>query len=285
MEQTEILLVAFALAGLTYYLAGLMMTLPKEEWVAWGSIMRNDSIIAMVAIGSVSAIQILLEFVQNMVSESAGSALISPNQAIAGILAQLITLDALLVGIVAIVSAVPVLAGFSIVLGHITGPAISTVTGSILLWTSVQILTQIIPTLFLTLFSIGLVMWSMPFRIGRQAGSTMMALSMVLFIGLPLAAPSAVWLQNQVINSGEMDQLIQTIQSLDPKILSPHFATDLITKKLAEYLTRVIGGIIVAFIVFPILYFALLGLFTKAIANLIGGSANLISFRRLGLRG
>ena len=82
-----------------------------------------------------------------------------------------------------------------------------------------------------------------------------------------------------------MDQLIKTIQSLDPKILSSHFATDLIIKKLAEHLTRVIGGIIVAFIVFPILYFALLGLFTKAIANLIGGSSNLISFRRLGLHG
>jgi hypothetical protein len=285
MEHTEILLVAFALAGLTYYLAGLMMTLPKEEWVAWGYTMRNDSIIAMVSIGSVSAIQVLLEFVQNMISESTGSALILPNQAITSILAQLVTLDVALVGIVAIVSAVPFLAGFSIVLGHITGPAISTVTGSILLWTSVQLFTQAIPTLFLTLFSIGLVMWSLPFRIGRSAGSTMMALSMVLFVGLPLAAPSAVWIQGQVINSGEMDQLIKTIQSLDPNIITSHFATDFIIKRLAEQLTRVIGGIIIAYIIFPILYFALLALFTKAIANLIGGSARLISFGRLGLHG
>lgn len=284
MEQPEFLLVAFALSGLTYYLAGLMMTLPKEEWVRWGFVMRNDSIIAMIAIGSVSAVQILLEYVQNLISESAGSSLILPNQAMGAIMGQLIALDAALVGIVAVISAVPFLAGFSIILGHITGPAISAVTGAILLWSTVQILTQLIPTIFLTLFSVGLVLWSIPFRLGRNAGAGLMAIAMVLFIGLPLMAPVAVWVQDQVIHSNEFDELIKTSKAFDADI-GPNYVADVLIKKLAEQLTRVVGGIIVAFIVFPVLYLALLGAFTKAIASLIGGGGRSISIKGLGLHG
>lgn len=284
MEQPEMLLVAFAIAGVTYYLAGLMTTLPKEEWVAWGHIMRNDSIIGMIAIGSVSAIQFLISYIQELISKSSDLQ-IQPDQAISSIMAQLVTLDVALVGIVAVVSAIPLLTGMSIVLGQVTGPAISAVTSSIFLWTIIQTLTHIIPTLFLTLFSIGLVLWPMPFRIGRQAGSTIMALSMVLYVGLPLAAPFAIWLQDQVVTSQEMDSLLQTIEGYQPSIIDPIFGIKIVMRELTIHLTKVIGGIIVAFIVFPVIYFAVLGLFTKAIANVIGGSSKAISLGRLGLRG
>ena len=70
MQQPEILLIALSLAGLSYFLAGLMMNLQKKELVVWGVIMRNDSIIAMIAVGVVGSIKVLMDYVQRLVVES-----------------------------------------------------------------------------------------------------------------------------------------------------------------------------------------------------------------------
>lgn len=286
MDQPELLLAAFAIAGLTYFLAGLMMTLQKEEWVAWGQIMRWDSIVAMVAIGSVSAIQLLIGFVQELIVKSGGSALIQPNQAFLAITGQLLAIDAVLVTIVGLVSALPSLSGFAIVLGHMFGPAISIVTSAIIFWTLIQIIGQIITVLFLTLFSIGLLLWSIPFRIGRAAGSSIIALSIVLFVGLPLAAPIGIWIQGYIITSDDVGELTRKSQILEnTSILDPSYLTKYLFVNITDLVARVVGSVVVALLVFPMLYMTLLGIITKALANLIGGSTRLTSFRRIGLGG
>lgn len=286
MEQPELLLAAFALAGLTYYLAGLMMALPKEEWVAWGHVMRNDSIIAMFAIGSVSAIQLLIGFVQQMIIQSGGSDLISSNQAYLAIMAQLVAIDTAMITVVGFVSVMPTLAGFAIILGHMFGPAVFTVTSAIIFWTMIQIIGQIITVLFLTLFSIGLLLWSMPFQIGKAAGSSIIAVSIVLFVGLPLAAPIAVWLQGYIITSDDISELTRRSEILEnADLLDPDYLTKYLFVNISDLVARVVGSVVVALLVFPFLYMTLLGIFAKAIANLIGGSSRLTSFRRFGLSG
>jgi len=276
MEQPEILLVAFGLSSLTFFLSALMMTLQKKELVAWGILLRNDSIIAMIAIGAVSSIRLLLEFVQKMISESAGSTLATPGLAYGQVMAQLVGIDAALITIVGLVSAVPTLQGFSILLGNMLGPAISAVTGSIILWTVLQAIGNVMPTLFLTLFSAGLCLWSTPFRLGRKAGSSIMSLAMVLFVGLPLAAPSAIWIESYVMTNSDLNNLTGAADSLHSNILNPNFLSSFIITNLAELIARVLSGLVIALIIFPVMFLALLGFFTRSLATLLGGSASLL---------
>lgn len=279
MDQPEILLVAFSLAGLTFFLSPLMMTLQKRELVAWSIILRNDSVITMIGIGTVSSVQILLEFVQKLIAESAGSSLTTSGLAYAAIMAQLVAIDSALVAIVGIVSTIPALQGFSIMIGQMLSGPISAVTGAIILWTLLQILSNVIPGLFLTLFSIGLVLFSIPFRMGRQAGSSMMALSMVLFIGLPLAAPAAIWLESYVMTSDDLSNLTGLSKKIQLNLLDPLFLTKLIAVNLSELVARLLAGLIIALIVFPVMYLALLGIFARSLATLLGGSSSFLPIR------
>lgn len=273
MEQSDLLVVAFSLAGLTYFLSPLMMNFHKKEFVAWGITLRNDALIAMVGIGAVSAIRLLLEFVQKLVAESAGSSLTTSNVAYSAVMGQLVGIEIALVSIMAIITPIPVLQGFSIMLGHVLGPAVSSVTGSIILWLVLQSLSNVIPTLFLTLFSTGLVLWSIPFRIGRGAGSHLMALSMVLFIGLPLVAPISIWVEGYVLTSTDLNNLTGLPSTIPTNHLDPSFLSNFLITNIAELIARVIAGVAIALIVFPAMYLALLGIFTGGIARLIGGSS------------
>lgn len=279
MEQAEILLVAFALSGLTFFLSPLMMTIPKIEIARWGVILRNDSIISMIAIGTVSSVQLLLGFVQKMVAEAAGSSLTSPSLAFAAIMGQLVTIDAALVAIVGIVSAIPNFQGFSILLGHMLGPSISAVTGAIVLWSAIQSLSNVMPTLFLTLFSVGLCLWSIPFRIGRQVGAFIVSLAMVLFVGLPLAAPVALWLEGYVFTSNDLNNLSGFASTIPKNVSSPNFLTNLLAAKLADLIARVLAGIVIALIVFPMVFLGFLGFITRSVAVLIGGSTKTLFLR------
>jgi len=271
MEQPEILLVAFSAAVLTYFLSPLMMTIPKVEIAKWGAVMRNDSIISMIAIGSVSSIQLLLEFVQKTVADMTGSSVASSGHAFTVILSQLIVIDTALVAIVGILSTTPALQGIGIVMGHVLGPAISSVTGSIILWTTLQMVGNVIPVLFLTMFSIGLCLWSMPFRIGRKTGSYIMALSMVFFVGLPIAAPIALWLQGYLFTSSDLDGLSGISKTKPEKLLDPDFLRSFIIGKITEMVARVVGGVVIALIMFPALYIGLLFVMARSLASVIGG--------------
>ena len=273
MEQSDTLVIAFSLAILTYFLSPLMMNVYKKEWVAWGITMRNDALVAMVAIGSVSLIKSLLDFVQSLITQSAGSSLATSGVAFAEVMTQLTGIEVALVAVMAVVSAIPLTSfqGIVIILGHVLGPAISASTGAIILWVVLQSLSNIMPTLFLTMFSSGLVLWSIPFRIGRSVGSYLMALAMVLFVGLPLAAPAAIWIENYVLTSsdlGNLSGLADRIPKNNPIPLGNFIAVNIV-----ELVARVIAGVIVALIVFPALFLAMLGVLARAVANLIGGSS------------
>ncbi len=282
MQQPEILVVAFALSGLTYYLAGLMMTMPKEEWVAWGYLMRNDSIIGMIAVGSISAIHMLLLFVQNMVSESAGG-LQNPDLAYEQIMAQLILFDSALVVLYSFASGVPFLAGFTSILQH----PIQVLTGSIIIWTVLHMANQFIPIIFLMLFSAGLALWSVPFRIGRSAGASLMALSMVLFVGLPLIAPIAIWLEYEILDEDALRDIAEKADSLKVDDGTNEEQNFLVTffMDITKGIAQTIGAIIISLIIFPVMYLALLGLIAKGVSHVIGGSGKTISLGRFGLNG
>jgi len=275
MEQPEALVVAFSLASLTYFLSPLMMNLHKKELVAWGIILRNDSLIAMIGIGSVSAIQLLLGFVQQLVAESSGSSITSSGIAYTEVMAQLTAIEVAFVSIMAVTSVLPTMQGFSIIIGYVLGPAISATTGAIILWVILQSLSNVMPTLFLTLFSTGLLLWSIPFRIGRGAGSHLMALSMVLFVGLPLAAPSAMWIESYVLTSSDLNNLTGLSDTIPTNYLSPSFLSSFLTANFADIIARVIAGTTIALIIFPALFLALLGIFARSVARLIGGSGGL----------
>lgn len=145
MEQSEALVVAFSLASLTYFLSPLMMNLHKKEWVAWGIVLRNDSMIAMVAIGAVSFIQILLHFVQQLIVDSSGASLTSSSIAYSEVMAQLTAIEIAFVSIMAVTSVLPTMQGLSIIIGYVLGPAISATTGSIILWVMLQSLSNVMP--------------------------------------------------------------------------------------------------------------------------------------------
>jgi hypothetical protein len=279
MEQPEILLAAFALSGLGFFLSPLMMTVPKIEIARWGAILRNDSIISMIAIGTVSSVQLLLEFVQKIIAESAGSSLTTPSLAFAAIMGQLIAIDSALVAIVGIVSALPTFQGFSIMLGHMLGPSISAVTGAIILWTAIQSLSNVMPALFLTLFSIGLCLWSIPFRLGREVGSFIASLAMVFFLALPLTAPIALWVEGYVLTSSDLNDLSGIADKISTNLQNPNFLTNLLIANLADLLARVLAGIVIALIVFPMVFLGFLGFITRSVAVLIGGSAKTLFLR------
>ncbi|NIP61290.1 MAG: hypothetical protein GWN01_10315 [Nitrosopumilaceae archaeon] len=270
MQQPEILLISFSLAGLSYFLSGPMMMLQKKELVAWGIILRNDSIIAMVAVGVVASIKLLVDFVQGLIVDSAGSALKSNPQAFAEVMSQLVIIDTALITIVGFVSAAPQLQGFGILLGNMMGPAVSAVTTSIFIWTALQTMSNVMPTLFLTIFSISLVLWSIPFRVGRQAGAFGMALSMVLYVGLPLAAPAAIWVETYVLTSDDLNNLTGLADKVKLNILDPNFFTKFIITHLTEVLARLVSAIMVALIAFPLAYLGFLGLVTTSLASLLG---------------
>lgn len=275
MEQSDALVVAFSLASLTYFLSPLMMNLHKKEWVAWGILLRSDALIAMISIGAVSATQLLLGFVQQLVAESSGFSLVSSGVAYAEIMAQLTAIEVAFVSIMAVTSVLPTMQGFSIIIGYVLGPAISATTGAIILWVILQSLSNVIPTLFLTLFSTGLLLWSIPFRIGRGAGSHLMALSMVLFIGLPLTAPSALWIENYILTSSDLDNLTGLSNTIPTNHFDPSFLSSFLTANLADIIARVIAGTTIALVIFPALFLGMLGIFARSVAGLIGGSGGL----------
>jgi hypothetical protein len=262
--------IAFALSLVTYFLAPLMRSIPKDEIAGWAIVLRNDALISMIAIGSVSALQALMKYVSAIVTSGLPPSFTSnPTDAYLVILTQLGTIDGVLVLLIGAVSAIPLLSGVGVLLGNMLGSLAMFVTNSIVLWSIIQLLSNTLQTLFLTFWGLGLIAWSMPYRIGRTLGSHILASMMVLSIGLPLAAPAALWVEQQLAT--------HAIQKEFENFAGRLTSNPLLILKLMSHLTMLVGkliaSVLIALLIFPLIYLSALGFLIRGLATLMGGSS------------
>jgi hypothetical protein len=80
------------------------------------------------------------------------------------------------------------------------------------------------------------------------------------------------------MTSSDLSGLTNSASNLHANILDPNFLSNLIVTNLIGLIARVLSGLVISLIIFPVLFLALLGIFTRSIASLFGGSSSLISF-------
>src|SRR5438132_14360614 len=137
------ILIAFVYAqiSLGYSLGALFqaLPLPRPEWKAYGPMLLWDSTVSLFAISSISAVQLLMNWLSTILNEAFPGPFSSSTASFALIISQLALVDTTLVLIVAGVSSTVLLEPVGEVLSRMFGPAIFWATTAIILWSIIQI--------------------------------------------------------------------------------------------------------------------------------------------------
>jgi len=193
----------------------------------------------------------------------------SPTLSFAAIISQLIMVDTAIFLLISVVSATVVLGPVAEILARMLGPISSGCTAAIVLWSTIYIVIQLFPTVWLTLYELGLCFFAMPFRIGRKFGSYLMSGSIVLAIGLPVMPSLAIWLEGYIGYEGFLVQFQGIMSQIER---NPLAIVELIGL-LPSAIGNLMAAIIVSLIIFPVAYTFMLSVISRSLARLIGGSA------------
>lgn len=265
----ELLGLGQGLALLTYVSGALVMALPIpwKETKSWASTLMKDAVISEFALLSVSVVQLIVSWTSQMFLVSIGSPFNSDPIAITTILAQLVSLDSAILLLISGLSATVVLAPVAGALGSMLGSMLNVVTTAIVAWTIIQLVISVLPQVWLSIYVIGVVFLSVPFRIGRRFGTLLMASSIVLAVGLPLMPSLAIWLQGQVGYAtalGPLQSILSQIRS-NPLLIAQFLAT------VPQAIGGLLAAVIISLVLFPFSYLFILGVITRSLSNLLGG--------------
>lgn len=113
---------------------------------------------------------------------------------------------------------------------------------------------------YMLLIAIGVLLISLPFRMGKGIGGTLISSSMVFYVGLPYLP---IFMQNM---TGVYPQV--QLQSITINELST----------LVETIVGIIPSLIITFIIIPILYISILAGLSIGLGNTIGGTSGRLPF-------
>ncbi len=175
-----LILLAFSLSVLTYYIGVLIYTLPIPWWglKKWAPTLIYDSIASMVLLFSYSIII-------NLANYLAGLFNASWDVLINWILARISILSTISLAISSII-----MLGSKVILPPIltslAGPMFSTIFYIMLALQIILMLSLVLKQYFTKLLLLGIVLYSIPFRLARSVGSGLLAFVIIFNIGLPL---------------------------------------------------------------------------------------------------
>lgn len=263
---------SYGLSALTWSLGILVQTMPvpRKEIRVWGPCLMMDSVISLFALGSVNLVQILMRWVSEMLNQSVGSPFNNPSIAMVTILSQLTMLDTALLLLISAVSATIVLAPVASALSSMFSHSLTWVTTAIILWLIIQWILMVLPRVWVTAYTLGIVFFAIPFRIGRKLGTLLMATSIVLAIGLPLMPSIAIWLEG---NFGYENSL-RPLQDLLSQVQQNPLTIVNLVATLPSIIGNLLVAVIISLLIFPFAYIFILSVLARSLSNVLGGAAS-----------
>ena len=228
-----------------------------------------DACIGELALGTLSAIQLAVNVISNLLGTTFAGPFTSPATSFAIIMAQLVPINTAIFLLISALSATVVLAPVAELLARMLGPCASWVTGAITLWSMIIIVINLFPKIWLVLYTLGICFFAVPFRIGRKLACYLMSSSIVLAIGLPPMPSIALWLEGYIGYQGFVEPFQEIITQIQT---NPLLITKLITT-IPSLLGNLVAAIIIALIIFPLLYLFMLTAIARGLAKLIGESS------------
>jgi len=264
----EFLALGHTLAWLTYVFGILFQTLPipRKSIKSWGPAMMVDAVIAELALATIGVAEPLIAWASSLVQSSIGS----PNPATFGlIVAELATIDGLLLTIITLTSSAANLLPLLQAVTNLLTPALTIVTSALILWIIVQFLASFLPSVWFSAYVLGLVFYAIPFRIGRRLGSYFISSSIILTIAIPLMPSLALSLQGilgyQLILN-PLEEAVSTLQTNPLALFSIIFT-------LSTIIPRLLAAVVISLVIFPPVYFFIASAVMRGVANAIGGTS------------
>lgn len=270
--QGELLAVGHSLAALLYVLGVLVQTLPipYPSIRAHGPQLMKDGVISEIAIASVSLISLLVAWIQQMFA-TAVQMPVGPDAAFGIIVAQITAITTAIIVLIGTLSATVVLGPLASAVSSITSSILIMSTVSLIIWLIVKAIAAIITSSWLSFYIFGLVMFALPFRIGRGVGAMFMAGAMVAVIAIPIMPSVAVWLQGSIGYETGISPIEDTISKIK-KNSNPLLIARLVTQ-IPELLANLMVAVVVSTILFPFAYLLIISMITRSVARLLGGSS------------
>ncbi|MEM2567220.1 MAG: hypothetical protein QXS01_04325 [Candidatus Bathyarchaeia archaeon] len=269
---TQLLALALAFAGMNAALSYALWVSPlPKNWKVHAYHLYSDAITINILVFSVSLVQILVSSLAKILSVNLTGPMQVPTLSFTAIMAQL---GSLLGGILAVM-AVCASAGLGSV-SSMLGLAGNVVTGSMMLWSIIFLAINLILKFWILLYVVGIVFYSVPFRLTRKIGSTLMASSCVLVVGLPLLPDFALMLEWTIGFQPVFESFMSRIQKLDILTLLPPYGFNDIISAVFQMLS----GLFIALIIFPMIYLWILSKVTRRLSELIGGYSGELDLSR-----
>ncbi|MEM3489538.1 MAG: hypothetical protein QXO75_07805 [Nitrososphaerota archaeon] len=266
-----LLALGHSLAWLTYVLGVLFQTFPspRRSLKAWGPTLMVDAVIAEFALASVGLVESLVNWVSQMIQTTLGSPF-NPTASFVVIVTELAAMDTVLISIMALLSSIPELSLIAQTVGNLLNPALTIVTSTLILWMILQFFASFIPSIWLTAYTLGVVFYALPFRIGRRLGSYLLSSSIVLTIAIPLMPSLAISIQNLL----GYKLLIQPLQDALSSLQANPFEIFDILFILTTATPRIVAAMAISLIIFPPVFLFMVSALIKGVANAIGGAAS-----------
>lgn len=270
--QGELLAVGHSLAALLYVLGVLVQTLPIPYGAikAHGPQLMRDGVISEIAILSVSLVTLLVSWVSQMFS-TAVQMPVGPDTAFGIIIAQLSAIEVSILLLIGFVSSTVILAPLAFAISSITSSILTFVTVALIIWLIVKAISGIIIASWLSFYIFGLVMFALPFRIGRGVGAMFMAASLVAVIAIPIMPSVAVWLQGSLGSTTALSPIDDTISKIRNNP-NPLLVVRLITQ-IPEMIGNLMVSVVVSLVLFPFAYLLIVSMVSRSVARLLGGSS------------
>jgi hypothetical protein len=263
---------AHSLAVLTYMLGVLMQTLPVpwKSIRAYGPMLMWDGVIAEIATLSIGLVQLLVHWVASLLQQSIGAPFTGPGGEMALIITQLSALDASLFLLISTLSTSVVMAPVASALSSMLGPLLTLTTVALIVWLIVQTILGFLSTIWISLYTIGVVLLAIPFRLGRRLGATMMASSIVLMVMLPFMPSMAIWLEGNLGYS----TAIKPVEDIIAKSKKNPLELLKLIPQLPISVAGLMVSVVVALVIFPVAYFLIVSMVVRSLAAMLGGNAS-----------
>lgn len=270
--QGELLAVGHSMAALLYVLGLLFQTLPIPfpSIKAHGPQLMKDGVISEIAIASVSLVSLFVSWISEMFSTAVNMP-VSPDVAFGIIITQLSAIAAAILLLIGTLSATVVFAPLAGAISSATSSILMVVTVALIVWTIVKAVGIIITSTWLSFYIFGLVMFALPFRIGRSVGAMLMAGALVAVIAIPIMPSVAVWLQSSIGYDTGVSPIEDTISKIK-KNSNPLLITRLLTQ-IPEMIANLMVAVVISTILFPFAYLLIVSMITRSVARLLGGSS------------
>ncbi|ACP35551.1 conserved hypothetical protein [Sulfolobus islandicus L.S.2.15] len=253
-----ILYIAMNIATLTYTIGSLFYGLPIPIYglKKWGPRMMSDAIYAAVWINIYGVIIFAIGQIQSLLGVDWSSFFSSILQLQANMFSALIQVKS----IYYIITTEKI----SMALALLADPLLqfsSFITDIIFLLQFFIDLGEFIQQSYMILIAIGILLLSLPFRIGKGIGGTLISSAITFYIGLPY-----------------LPVFIQEMSSTSLAQIGSQLSTITDVNTLVATIAGIVPELVIIFIIIPMLYLSILAGISLGLGNAIGGSSGRVPF-------